>query len=48
MKRPLLLVPDLTDERILFAHTMRLLEALSAAGKQVLVVAGRCVLAPGS
>jgi dipeptidyl-peptidase 4 len=35
MKRPLLIVSGVTDERILFAHTMKLIEALSAAGKQV-------------
>jgi dipeptidyl-peptidase-4 len=35
LKRPLLIVSGVTDDRIHFAHTLALLEALSAAGKHV-------------
>jgi dipeptidyl aminopeptidase/acylaminoacyl peptidase len=35
MKRPLLIVSSVTDDRIHFAHTLELIDALSAAGKQV-------------
>jgi dipeptidyl-peptidase-4 len=35
LRRPLLLLHGVTDERIVFAHTLTLLEALSAAGKHV-------------
>jgi dipeptidyl-peptidase 4 len=35
LKRPLLILSGVTDDRILFAHTLELIEALSAAGKQV-------------
>jgi dipeptidyl-peptidase-4 len=35
MKRPLLLIAGAGDDRIHFAHTLALLEALSAAGKHV-------------
>jgi dipeptidyl-peptidase-4 len=37
LKRPLLIVSDVTDDRIHFAHTLKLVEALSAAGKHVAV-----------
>jgi len=35
LKRPLMILQGVTDERIHFAHTLALLEALYAAGKHV-------------
>ncbi|HEX2685905.1 MAG TPA: DPP IV N-terminal domain-containing protein [Kofleriaceae bacterium] len=35
LKQPLLILSSVTDDRIHFTHTMALVEALSAAGKQV-------------
>jgi fermentation-respiration switch protein FrsA (DUF1100 family) len=35
LTRPLLIVHDVADRRVPFAHTLALLEALSAAGKHV-------------
>jgi fermentation-respiration switch protein FrsA (DUF1100 family) len=39
LERPLLLIHERTDERVHFAHTLALLDALGAAGKQASVAA---------